>query len=72
MTIDIFVFKGDLNGENRSGAFLFLSGIVLYASMLNSESLLSIVSSRAPENDLTVVSGLKSLAGSVVAQWLSA
>ena len=27
MTINIFVFKGDLNGENRSGAFLFLSGI---------------------------------------------
>ena len=27
MTIDIFVLKGDLNGENRSGAFLFLSGI---------------------------------------------
>ena len=27
MTINIFVFKGDLNGKNRSGAFLFLSGI---------------------------------------------
>ena len=27
MTIDIFVLKGDLNGENRSGAFLLLSGI---------------------------------------------
>ena len=27
MTINIFVLKGDLNGENRSGAFLFLSGI---------------------------------------------
>ena len=27
MTIYIFVLKGDLNGENRSGAFLFLSGI---------------------------------------------
>ena len=23
MTINIFVLKGDLNGENRSGAFLF-------------------------------------------------
>ena len=27
MTINIFVLKGDLNGENRSGAFLFLLGI---------------------------------------------
>ena len=28
MTINIFVLKGDLDGENRSGAFLFfLSGI---------------------------------------------
>ena len=27
MTINIFVLKGDLNGENRSGVFLFLSGI---------------------------------------------
>ena len=27
MTINIFELKGDLNGENRSGAFLFLSGI---------------------------------------------
>ena len=27
MTINIFVFKGDLNGENRSGAFLFFLGI---------------------------------------------
>ena len=27
MTINIFVFKGDLNGEIRSGAFLFLLGI---------------------------------------------
>ena len=27
MTINIYVLKGDLNGENRSGAFLFLSGI---------------------------------------------
>ena len=28
MTINIFVLKGDLNGKNRSGAFLFLLGIV--------------------------------------------
>ena len=28
MTINIFVFKGDLNGESRSGAFLFLPGIL--------------------------------------------
>ena len=27
MTINIFVLKGDLNRENRSGAFLYLSGI---------------------------------------------
>ena len=27
MTIKISVLKGDLNGENRSGAFLFLLGI---------------------------------------------
>ena len=27
MTIYIFVLKGNLNGENRSGAFLFLLGI---------------------------------------------
>ena len=27
MTINSFVLKGELNGENRSGAFLFLSGI---------------------------------------------
>ena len=27
MTINIFVLKGDLNAEKRSGAFLFLSGI---------------------------------------------
>ena len=27
MTINIFLLKGDLKGENRSGAFLFLSGI---------------------------------------------
>ena len=30
MTINIFVLKRDLNGENRSGAFLFLSGIYHY------------------------------------------
>ena len=29
MTINIFVLQGDLNGENRSGAFLILPGIVL-------------------------------------------
>ena len=29
MTINIFILKGDLNGENRSGAFLFLSSIVI-------------------------------------------
>ena len=27
MTNNIFVLKGELNGENRSGAFLFLLGI---------------------------------------------
>ena len=29
MTINIFVLNGDLNGKNRSGAFLFLSGIYI-------------------------------------------
>ena len=28
MTINIFVLKGGLNGKNRRGAFLFLSGIL--------------------------------------------
>ena len=27
MKSNVFVIKGELNGENRSGAFLFLSGI---------------------------------------------
>ena len=31
MTINIFVLKGDLNGENRSSAFLFLLGILRYS-----------------------------------------
>ena len=30
MTINIFVLKGELNGKNPSGAFLFLSGIYIY------------------------------------------
>ena len=30
MTINIFILKRDLNGANRSGAFLFLSGIYEY------------------------------------------
>ena len=34
MTINIFVLKRDLNGENRSGAFLFLSGIVEFLGKL--------------------------------------
>ena len=29
LLINVFVLKGELNGENRSGAFLFLSGICL-------------------------------------------
>ena len=29
MTIYIFVFKEDLNGDNRSCAFLFLLGIIM-------------------------------------------
>ena len=28
MTINIFVLKGDFNGKNCSGAFLFLLGII--------------------------------------------
>ena len=39
MTIDIFVLKGDLNGENRSGAFIFLSRIN-FTCMLNENLLL--------------------------------
>ena len=34
MTITIFVLKGDLNGENRSGAFLFLLGIYVSYKVL--------------------------------------
>ena len=34
MTIDIFVLKGDLNRENRSGAFLFLLGIYFIAEQI--------------------------------------
>ena len=29
MTNNIFVLKGDLNGENRSGAFLFFFGYMI-------------------------------------------
>ena len=28
MAINIFALKGELNGKNRSGVFLFLSGIL--------------------------------------------
>ena len=35
MTINIFVLKGDLNGENRSGVFLFLLGILPFYSGKN-------------------------------------
>ena len=38
MIINIFVIKGDLNGENRSGAFLFLSGIVPSLSLSESQT----------------------------------
>ena len=40
MAINIFVLKGDLNGENRSGAFLFLSGI-FYLSFVQMHVLLN-------------------------------
>ena len=40
MKINIFVLKGDLNGENRSGAFLFLSGIYFNATRIVYEYLL--------------------------------
>ena len=42
MTIDIFVLKGDLNGENRSGAFLFFVGYIknaLNPSIISRESI---------------------------------
>ena len=35
MTINIFVLKGELNGKNRSGAFLFLSDIFYTSKWLN-------------------------------------
>ena len=34
MTINIFVLNGDLNGENRSDAFLFMSGILSEKNVL--------------------------------------
>ena len=34
MTINIFVLKGDLNGKNRSGAFLFFVGYILQLGMI--------------------------------------
>ena len=37
MTINIFVLKGDLNGENRSGAFLFLLGILHTDILINGQ-----------------------------------
>ena len=43
MTLNIFLLKGDLNGENRSGAFLFLSGIVFAITFLSCISLAVIV-----------------------------
>ena len=30
MAFNIFVIKGEVNGENRSGSFLFLSGIFIF------------------------------------------
>ena len=35
MAINIFALKGELNGENRSGAFLFLSGIFVSKFMVH-------------------------------------
>ena len=41
MTIKMFVLKGDLNGGNRSGAFLFLSGIYACESQIDQNAFLS-------------------------------
>ena len=46
MTINIFILKGDLNGENRSGAFLFLSGISIEANNVDPEQTVTICSYR--------------------------
>ena len=42
MTINIFVLNGDLNGENRSGAFLFLSGICIFMTINHKSIVLQI------------------------------
>ena len=47
MAINVFVLKGELNGENRSGVFLFLSGI--YSKILF--ILMSKVSQRDDSNE---------------------
>ena len=44
MTINIFLLKGDLNGESRSGAFLFFVGYI-YFVMHYSVSILVLQSS---------------------------
>ena len=43
MTNNIFVLKGDLNGENHSGAFLFLSGIISLYMYLRSNTCINIM-----------------------------
>ena len=40
MTIYIFALKGDLNGESRSGAFLFLSGVCTCITFRTAETML--------------------------------
>ena len=65
MTINIFVLKGDLNEENRSGAFLFLSGIyeprhlisnnVAFCQVQNQTTMCSLILSFETPNDVQSV-----------------
>ena len=52
MTIYIFILKGDFNGENRSGAFLFLSGIVPWLHLCHNVHTIGTASANSVESDL--------------------
>ena len=61
MTINIFVLKGDLNGKNRSGAFLFLSGILIDFSLTVKAATLICISRRCS----TISSAKQGKSGSI-------